>query len=225
MPHMPIPRLPGSVSGASKACLAFPSVSFLPSTGSADSTGLSLFAGFFGTTKLSDSPETYTSDVGLKPSPTDPLESSGCFRGLPASARSVSNRACGLRLRGGDIVLACFARHRCCLPHVRTRSARQTQTFSELNTQPGCASVNASPCRLPDTPHHSRPRWLARPSLVRLFHSRRSSGFCRRTLTPFVIRPRGSAIRRPQAASCSNEVSRTRNQRGIRALDPICWFA
>jgi SAM-dependent methyltransferase len=42
--------------------------------------------------------------------------------------------------------------------------------------------VNASPCRLPDTAHHSRPRRLARSYLVRLFHSLPSSGFCRRFL-------------------------------------------
>src|SRR5665213_3096740 len=56
--------------------------------------------------------------------------------------------------------------------------------FSELNTRPGCTSVNASPCRLPDTTHHSRPRRLARSYLVRLFHSLLSSGLRRLTLTP-----------------------------------------
>ena len=54
--------------------------------------------------------------------------------------------------------------------------------FSELDTPPGCTSVNASPCRLPDTTHHSRPRRLARTYLVRLFHSLPSSGFYRRSL-------------------------------------------
>jgi hypothetical protein len=48
--------------------------------------------------------------------------------------------------------------------------------FSELNTPPGCTSVNASSCRSPDTTHHSRPRRLARSYLVRLFHSPPSSG-------------------------------------------------
>src|SRR4051794_41898958 len=56
--------------------------------------------------------------------------------------------------------------------------------FSELNTLPGCASVNASPEQLPAPTHHSRPRRLARSYLVRLFHSRLSSGLRRRTLTP-----------------------------------------
>jgi hypothetical protein len=56
--------------------------------------------------------------------------------------------------------------------------------FSELNTPPGCASVNASPERLPDPTHHSRPRRLARSYLVRLSHSQLSSGLCRRTPSP-----------------------------------------
>src|SRR5580700_3756624 len=57
--------------------------------------------------------------------------------------------------------------------------------ISELNTRPGCASVNASPEWLPTPTHHSRPRRLARSYLVRLFHSQLSSGLCRRTLSPF----------------------------------------
>ena len=56
--------------------------------------------------------------------------------------------------------------------------------FSELNTRPGCASVNASPGQLPTPTHHSRPRRLARSYLVRLLHSQLSSGLCRRTLSP-----------------------------------------
>ena len=51
--------------------------------------------------------------------------------------------------------------------------------FSELNTRPGCTSVNASPWRLPADTHHSRPRRLARSYLVRLFHPLLSSGLCR----------------------------------------------
>ena len=42
--------------------------------------------------------------------------------------------------------------------------------------EPGCTSVNASMHKLPDTPHHSRPRRLARSYLVRLFHSLPFSG-------------------------------------------------
>jgi len=40
--------------------------------------------------------------------------------------------------------------------------------------------------KLPDTPHHSRTRRLARSYLARLFHSLPFSGLRRRTLTPFV---------------------------------------
>jgi hypothetical protein len=58
--------------------------------------------------------------------------------------------------------------------------------FSELHTQPGCTSVNASSRRLPDDTHHSRPRRLARSYLVRLLHSLPFSGFRRRTLTPLI---------------------------------------
>ncbi len=47
-----------------------------------------------------------------------------------------------------------------------------------------CTPMNASPCRLPDEPHHSGPRRLARSYLVRLFHSQISSGSRRRTLSP-----------------------------------------
>jgi hypothetical protein len=73
-----------------------------------------------------------------------------------------------------------------------------TRVFSELHTPPGCTSVNASPCRLPDTAHHSRPRRLARSYLVRLFHSLPSSGFCRRLLEHF-IRSRQHVRRNRQA--------------------------
>ena len=61
--------------------------------------------------------------------------------------------------------------------------------FSELNTPPGCTSVNASPCRLPDNTHHSRPRRLARSYLVRLLHSLLFTGFRRRTPSP-LVRPK-----------------------------------
>jgi hypothetical protein len=59
--------------------------------------------------------------------------------------------------------------------------------YSELNTLPDCASVNASPGQLPLPRHHSRPRKLARFYFVRLFHSQLSSGLCRRTLTPLPV--------------------------------------
>src|SRR5580700_9206795 len=69
--------------------------------------------------------------------------------------------------------------------------------ISELNTRPGCASVNASPEQLPVPTHHSRPRRLARSYLVRLFHSQLSSGLCRRTPSP-LLAPR--SIKQPGLA-------------------------
>ena len=67
---------------------------------------------------------------GLAPSPTDPLPwRSGCRRGLSASVRKVSNRAGGLRLRGGDVELAMIVRHHCCLPLLKTRSATSKSCF------------------------------------------------------------------------------------------------
>jgi len=54
-------------------CSTLSLASLLPSTDSADSEPLSLFACFYGTMKLSDSPEACMSDVWLTPSPTDPL--------------------------------------------------------------------------------------------------------------------------------------------------------
>ena len=74
----------------------------------------------------------------------------------------------------------------CLLPSpCRDKVSHRTRMFSEFNTPPGCTSVNASSCRLPDPTHHARPRRLARSYLVRLFHSRRSSGFLPTHPTPF----------------------------------------
>jgi len=56
----------------------------------------------------------------------------------------------------------------------------------QLDTQPGCTSVNASSRRLPDDTYHSRPRRLARSYLVRLLHSLLSSGFSPTHLDPFI---------------------------------------
>ncbi len=74
--------MPGSESGPGATAPALSSVSLLPSTDSADSEPLSLFARFAGTMKLSDSPETCMSDLWLMPSPTDPLREQ---RMLPGS--------------------------------------------------------------------------------------------------------------------------------------------
>ena len=125
---------------------------------------------------------------GIAPSPTDPLPWEK--RMLPGSLgfREESFQPCLWSADSVGVTRTCRDRStcHCCLPLVRTRSATAKEMFSELNTPPGCTSVNASPCRLPDTTHHSRPRRLARSYLVRLFHSLLSSGLRRRTLASFV---------------------------------------
>ncbi len=64
------------------------------------------------------------------------------------------------------------------------------QTTSGSSLRPGCTSVNASPRRLSDDTHHSRPRRLARSYLVRLFHSLPLSGFRQHPLAPLPSRAR-----------------------------------
>jgi hypothetical protein len=120
-------------------------VSPLPSTDSADSEPLSLFACFYGTMELSDSPATCMSDLWHRAfSDRSASVRNGCRRGLSASVRKVSNRACGLRLRGGHAGLACIVRHDYCLPRVSDQPAvgarvgHHKEMFSEFNTQPGC---------------------------------------------------------------------------------------
>ena len=61
-PHNPMPRFPGSESGASKVSVAFPLVGPLPSTDSAAGFP-ALFSRFFGTMRPSDSLETCMSGV------------------------------------------------------------------------------------------------------------------------------------------------------------------
>lgn len=88
-----------------------------------------------------------------------------------------------------------WGRHRTC--HDRSTSllpspcqdkvGHRKRMFSELNTLPDCASVNASPWRLPDRTHHARSRRLARSYLVRLLHSRLSPDLRRRTPAPFLF--------------------------------------
>ena len=66
------------------------------------------------------------------------------------------------------------------------RGRPHKRMFSELNTLPDCASVNASRRRLLDATHHSRSERPATPYPVRLFHPLPSAGLRRRTLTPFI---------------------------------------
>ncbi len=62
-PRNPMPRFPGTVSGASKVRLTFPLVGPLPSTDSAAAFGPALFARFFGTMGPSDSLKSCMSGV------------------------------------------------------------------------------------------------------------------------------------------------------------------
>jgi hypothetical protein len=152
-------------------CLAFSLVSPLPSADSADGGTPSLFAGFSGTMELSGTAASVVPrkracrNYGLAPSPTDPplaRRAAPCERWMlpgPPGFREESFQSCVWSLTP-------WGRH-------RTRQERSTPLLpspcqdkvghlkgmiSELNTQPDCASVNASTCRLPDNPHHSRPR-------------------------------------------------------------------
>jgi hypothetical protein len=83
---------------SSSDCSVFSLVSPLPSTDSAGRGTRPLFAGFFGTMELCDSPANV--HVGLVASrllrPIRSHQRNGCYRGLSASVRKVSNRACGL---------------------------------------------------------------------------------------------------------------------------------
>src|SRR5574340_1089228 len=165
----------------------FSLVSSLPSTDSADGGTPSLFAGFSGTMELSDFPLTCTSVV-RRLAFTDRSASMGeaevagiswLPRGKFSTMPVVSDSVGGM----SDLPIAfdmSFA-----FPMSEQGRPPQCVIFSELNTRPGCTSVNASSCRLPDSMHHSRPRRLARSYLVRLFHSLPSSGLRQRTLTPF----------------------------------------
>jgi hypothetical protein len=57
------------------------------------------------------------------------LQPAECFWDLPASARIVSDLACGPGLCVGNVELAVYVRHRNCLPLDTTRSASQRTDF------------------------------------------------------------------------------------------------
>jgi hypothetical protein len=125
---------------------------------------------------------------GIAPSPTDPPLARRMFPG-PPGFREESFQPCTWSQTPWGRRRACHERSTSLLPSpCQDKVGHRREMISELNTRPGCASVNASPKRLPAPAHHSRPRRLARSYLVRLFHSRLSSGLCRRTLTPFFRR-------------------------------------
>lgn len=80
-PRDPMPRFPGSASGASKVRAAFPLVSPLSSTDSAAAFGPALFARFSGTMGPSDSPATCMSGVRQNAFPVRPApRGEGVFR-------------------------------------------------------------------------------------------------------------------------------------------------
>ena len=79
-----MPRFPGSVSGASKVCVAFPLVDPLPSTDSAAAIGPALFARFSGTMGPSDSLETCMSGVRQYAFPDRPAS---CDEGVSRVSR------------------------------------------------------------------------------------------------------------------------------------------
>jgi len=109
--------LPGSVSSTSAKPHNMPSGGPLSSKNSATDVP-ALFFCFSGTMKPSAPFQKNTASdvhVGVMASrlfqPIRFLKRNECCWRLSASARKVSNRACGLRLRGGNIGLAIIVRH------------------------------------------------------------------------------------------------------------------
>jgi hypothetical protein len=91
-----MPRLPGSVSGASKVRVAFPLVGPLPSTDSAAAAvGPALFARFMGTMGPSDSLEPYMTGYGKNLSRPSLAghNRQGRLQGLPVLVQRVSTHA------------------------------------------------------------------------------------------------------------------------------------
>ena len=155
------PALPGSVSGASKV-RPFPwSIPFPPRTPPPPSGRLCSPA----SSVLWDRPTPWKRACRsygiclLRPSRA---LRRGSFQGLPVPVHRVSTHAQGLRLRGVQERLAIGVASSCCLPLVRTRSARR-RVISELNGWPACAPVNASPAMLPPPAHDSGSGWFATP--------------------------------------------------------------
>ena len=92
----------------------------------------------------SDSSATFMRALRPKPSPAVLLlVGSRRLRGLPVLVHEASRRVWGLRLRRTEQELA-ISLPPCCLPPLRKRQRPDCQ-FSELNTQPTCTPVYASP--------------------------------------------------------------------------------
>ena len=121
-----------------------------------------MFASFFGTMKLSDSPATCMSAGWLVPSPTDPKP---WQLGMPPGSlgfRGKGFQPCWWSLTPwGQPELAVTLDVAVAFP-LSGRGRPPKRMFSELDTLPSCASVNASRRRLLDATHHSRSGRLAR---------------------------------------------------------------
>ena len=145
---------------SSSVCSAFSSVNLLPSTDSAGTGTLPLFTGFLGTMRLSDCraacmlelwPRAFSNrSAFMEEADTTRLSwlPSGLFPTVLVVWDSVGFMS---DLPIAFVMIVAF-------PPVRKRSASQKRSFSELNTQPGCTSVNASNWRSPHSSHHSRPK-------------------------------------------------------------------
>ena len=109
----------------------FSLVSPLPSTNSAGSGAPPLFAGFFGTMELCDSPLTSMSDLwprafSDRSAPMEKTDVTGVSRlpwGKFPTVLVVSDSV------GGLIELAVIVRHDYCLPHIKIRSATSQGCF------------------------------------------------------------------------------------------------
>src|SRR6266516_3993298 len=122
----------------------FPLTSRLPSICSALTKGVSLFADFVSTTRLSDFLRPFIIVVRPWTSRCDPGMRAWVVAGFPGS-------------RAG-----------CGLPLLLTGSASRIW-ISRLNTQPALSPVNASPSGLLHSTHDSGSSWLAKPLTFETF--------------------------------------------------------
>src|SRR5258707_5850157 len=124
---------------------------------------------------MSDSSVTFMRALRPKPSPAVLLlVGSRRLRGLPVLVHEASRRVWGLRLRRTDKGLAISSPPFCLPPSQKRR--RPDCIFSELNTQPACTPVYASPHTSRCTTQNSGPtgslllsrRTLAFPASCRI---------------------------------------------------------
>ncbi len=148
-------------------CSAFLLAESLSSADSADASAASLFAGFAGTTDPSDFLLAFMSAL---PSVTFADRSVVC-RIVGAETNRISRfsrlefprHAQVLRLRRVAPAARHSAHDACCLPHVSTRSARET-VISELNSWPAC-----TPCQCYTHSVTAIGVWLGAERLARSF--------------------------------------------------------